>query len=137
MRNLIVIFSTLLFSTQALSDNTHTQEARQSLKNYGLGHCILKQFDEKTAIEEDISLSVSAYSFMGKGMHTVLQNEETLETLHDPYKETREYIYNAYTKTSARSKHSDKKIVFYACLKVFNSVQFDDFITTQDKYISE
>ncbi len=137
MMNLIIVLLTALFSTQALSDDTHTLEARQSLKNYGLGHCILKQFDEKSAIQKDISLSTGAYSFMGKGMHTVLQNEDTLETLHDPYKETREYIYIAYNKTPARSQHSDKKIVFYACLSVYNSSQFDDFIKTQDKYIAE
>lgn len=93
MRIPTILLLLFCYSSPVYSDDSHIQEARLSLKNYGLSHCVLKQFNEKSAIEKDISLSAGAYSFMGNGMHTVLQNEDTLKTLHDPYKETREYVF--------------------------------------------
>jgi hypothetical protein len=88
-------------------------------------------------LEKDIGLSAGAYSFMGKGMHTVLQNEDTLQVLHDPYKETRNYVYAAYEQTPSISKHSKSNVVFYGCLEVYNSEAFDRFIKTQDRYIAD
>jgi hypothetical protein len=87
-------------------------------------------------LEKDIALSANAYSFMGKGMHTILQNEDTLQVLHDPYKQTRNYVSAAYEQTPSNSKHSNKKVVFLGCLKVYNSEAFNRFIKTQDAYIS-
>ncbi|AZD08008.1 hypothetical protein C4K26_2605 [Pseudomonas chlororaphis] len=58
-------------------------KAREMLKNYGLANCIDSQFKEPSAIKEDISLAMGAYSFMGKGLHTIVQNEDTQEVLHD------------------------------------------------------
>ncbi|GFM69763.1 hypothetical protein PSCICL_07550 [Pseudomonas cichorii] len=111
--------------------------ARQSLKDYGLSNCIVKQFSGESDIKSDIKLAIGAYGFMGGGMHTVLQNEDTLETLHNPYKVTMDYVFSAYDKVSAGSKYSKKKMVFYACLKVYNSKEFDAFIKSQDKYIQK
>ena len=136
MRYLITSLLCLVISFQAVSGENHTEHARQTLKNYGLSHCILKSFNEESALEKDIALSAGAYSFMGKGMHTVLQNEDTLQTLHDPYRETINYMFAAYEQTPSSSKHSDKKVVFHACLEVYNSEAFDGFIKTQDAYIS-
>lgn len=111
--------------------------ARQSLKDYGLSYCIVNQFSDESDIKTDINLAIGAYGFMGKGMHAVLQNEDTLETLHNPYKATMDYVFSAYDKVSAGSKYSKKKMVFYACLKVYNSKEFDAFIKSQDKYIQK
>jgi len=72
---------------------------------------------------------------MGKGQHLIIQNEDTLEVTHDPYAETEKYMNNAYTKTSSVSKHSDKKMVFYGCLEVYNSKEFNAFIKSQDQYL--
>lgn len=107
------------------------------LKNYGLSHCILKSFNEDSALEKDIGLSAGAYSFMGKGMHTVVQNEDTLQVLHDPYRETRNYVLEAYDQTASNSKYSNSKVVFHGCLEVYNSEAFDRFIKTQDPYIAD
>jgi hypothetical protein len=137
MRIPTISFLCLLYSGFVVSNEQHTEEARQSLKNYGLSHCILKPFKEKSALEKDISLTAGAFSFMGKGMHTILQNEDTLQVLHDPYKETTDYVLTAYKQTSSTSKQSSQQMVFYGCLEVYNSVAFDHFIKTQDRFISE
>jgi hypothetical protein len=110
---------------------------RQTLKNYGLSHCILKPFNERSALEKDIALSANAYSVMGKGMHSILQNEDTLQVLHDPYKETRNYVLAAYEQTPSNSKYSNEKVVFFGCMKVYNSEAFNRFIKTQDAYIPD
>ncbi|ANH96249.1 hypothetical protein A8L59_02280 [Pseudomonas koreensis] len=137
MRYLIIFLLCLASSALALSDEKHTEQARQTLKNYGLSHCILKSFNEDSALKKDIGLSAGAYSFMGKGMHTVVQNEDTLQVLHDPYKETRNYVYAAYEQTPSISKHSKSNVVFYGCMEVYNSESFDRFIKTQDAYIAD
>ncbi|MBC8996437.1 hypothetical protein IAI51_07860 [Pseudomonas sp. N40(2020)] len=137
MRHFIISLLSLTASSLALSDEKNADQARLMLKNYGLSHCILKPFKENSALEKDIGLSAGAYSFMGKGMHSVLQNEDTLQVLHDPYKETRNYVYAAYEQTPSISKHSNSNVVFYACLEVYNSEAFDSFIKTQDRYIAD
>ncbi|KAA5840118.1 hypothetical protein F2A38_19915 [Pseudomonas chlororaphis] len=111
--------------------------ARQSLKNYGLGYCIVNQFKNESDVKSDIESAIGAYSFMGSGMHTILQNENTLETLHNPYDATTNFVFSMYEKTQASSKYTDKKVVFYACLDIYNSKAFDDFIKTQDPYITQ
>ncbi|MDI2143011.1 MULTISPECIES: hypothetical protein [unclassified Pseudomonas] len=133
----IIFFLCLLGSWHAFADEKHTEQARQNLKNYGLSHCILAPFKEQSALEKDIGLSAGAYSFMGKGLHTVVQNEDTLEVVHDPYKETENYVLAAYDQTSSANQLSNRKAVFYACLEVYNSQAFDSFIKTQDAYVSE
>ena len=137
MRYRIICLLGLLSPCLVLADETHIEQARQTLKNYGLSHCILKPFNEHSALEKDIALSASGYSFMGKGMHSILQNEDTLQVLHDPYKETLSYVSTAYEQTSLRSKHSSEKVVFLACLHVYNSEAFDRFIRSQDAYIND
>jgi len=124
-------------SLHAFAGEEHTEQARQNLKNYGLSRCILAPFKERSALEKDIGLSAVAYSFMGKGLHTAVQNEDTLQVVHDPYKETENYVLAAYDQTPSASQHSNRKVVFYACLEVYNSHAFDSFIKTQDAYISE
>ncbi|AJO79648.1 hypothetical protein [Pseudomonas sp. MRSN 12121] len=110
--------------------------ARQSLKNYGLGYCIVNQFKAKSDLKRDIESAIGGYSFMGNGMHSIQQNEDTLETLHDPYEATTDFVSSLYEKTQANSKHRDRKVVFHACLAIYNAQAFDDFIKTQDPYIT-
>ncbi|WP_426201676.1 hypothetical protein [Pseudomonas sp. TWP3-1] len=137
MHRLIIPLACLLTSAQTHANENHTEQARQTLKNYGLSQCILAPFPEPSELKKDISLSAGAYSFMGKGMHTVLQNEDTLQDLHDPYGQTRAYVLAAYEQTHSASKYSNQKVVFHACLEVYNSKAFDSFIKTQDPYISK
>ncbi|MBK5532629.1 hypothetical protein JFT91_08395 [Pseudomonas sp. TH08] len=135
MRRTLIFSLCLTCSMHAVSGESHRAQARQTLKNYGLSHCILKSFNEDSALKKDIELSAGTYSFMGRGLHTVLQNEDTLQVLHDPYKDTRNHVSKAFNLTAANSKYSDEKMVFHACLQVYNSEAFDRFIRTQDAYI--
>ena len=54
MRYLIICSLSLLSPYLALADETHIEQARQTLKNYGLGHCILKPFNERSALEKTL-----------------------------------------------------------------------------------
>lgn len=109
--------------------------ARLSLKNYALAHCIANQFSDKSDLRDDVGAAIGMYGFMGGGMHNMLQNEDTLETLHDPYAATDDYVSSVYDSVSANSKYRDKKVVFYACLKIYNSKELDRFVKSQDQYI--
>lgn len=109
--------------------------ARQALKNYGLAHCIADQFPDKSAMRDDMGGAIGLYGFMGKGLHDILQDEDTLETRHNPYVATADYIASVYSGVPASSKYANKKVVFYACLDIYNAEAFDRFISTQDKYI--
>ncbi|WP_432218370.1 hypothetical protein ACREYJ_02340 [Pseudomonas kribbensis] len=135
MRRPIISLLCLLSSYQTVASESRTEQARQNLKNYGLSRCILAPFKEHSAMKKDIELSAGAYSFMGKGLHTIVQNEDTLEVTHDPYAETEKYMTSAYLKTSSTSKQTGKNIVFYSCLEIYNSPEFDTFIKSQDQYL--
>ncbi|HGM5553604.1 hypothetical protein [Pseudomonas sp. JQ36] len=122
-------------SVNAFSNEANLTTARVSLKNYGLANCISNQFKSESDIKSDLGLAIGAYSVMGKGQHAILQNEDTLEVIHDPYVETEKYVADAYAKTSSTSKQSGKNIVFYSCLEIYNSPAFDAFIKSQDQYL--
>ncbi len=131
----IIVLALLLVSGRAISTEINTDKARETLKNYGLANCIASQFKDESGVKSDIGLAIGSYSSMGKGQHLIIQNENTLEVTHDPYAETEKYMRNAYAKTSSVSKHSDKKMVFYSCLEVYNSKEFEAFVQSQDQYL--
>lgn len=109
--------------------------ARQSLKNYGLAHCLAERFTEPSAMRQDVGHALGMYGVLGAGRYDVQQNEDTLEILHDPYTATSDYVAAAYEHASGRSQYRRDKVVLHACLEVYNSRAFDAFIQTQDRYI--
>ncbi|MHC8404573.1 hypothetical protein [Pseudomonas sp. TMB3-21] len=131
----LIVLALLLVSERAISTEINIDQARETLKNYGLANCVVGQFKDESEIKSDIGLAIGSYSSMGKGQHLIIQNENTFEVTHDPYAETEKYMRNAYAKTSSVSKHSDKKMVFYSCLEVYNSKEFEAFIQSQDQYL--
>ncbi|WP_223520039.1 type VI secretion system amidase immunity protein Tai4 [Pseudomonas sp. GL-B-19] len=131
----LIVLALLLVSGQAISAEINIDKARETLKNYGLANCISSQFKNESEIKSDIGLAIGAYSSMSKGQHLIIQNEDTLEVTYDPYAETEKYMRNAYAHTSSLSKHSNKKMVFYGCLEVYNSREFDAFIQSQDQFL--
>jgi hypothetical protein len=133
--HLFIALSILGVSGNVLSNEVNVNNARISLKNYGLANCISNQFKNQSDIKSDIGLAIGAYSAMGRGQHAILQNEDTLEVIHDPYAETEKYMKDAYMKTSSTSKQSGKNVVFYSCLEIYNSPAFEAFIESQDQYL--
>lgn len=127
----------LLCAGPALAAEVDVQQARISLKNYGLVNCLTAPFKEKSELRADLGRASGAYHFMGKGAHDIVQNEDTLQTLHDPYQATQLFMQEAYDKVSSVSKHTNRKVVSYACLEVYNSPAFEQFIESQDPYLSK
>lgn len=72
---------------------------------------------------------------MGNGQHLIMQNEDTLAVIYDPYAATKKYMLDVYHNTSTISKYTDKKMAFYGCLEIYNSNEFDTFIKSQDQYL--
>ncbi|HDZ55207.1 MAG TPA: hypothetical protein ENI17_11715 [Pseudomonas xinjiangensis] len=131
-----LLFAALLVSgcSTGLAD-TAAAEARQSLKNYGLSRCLLEALpEEESVLREDLASASRAYHFMGNGAHRILQDEESLDTLHDPYQETRNFVLSRYTATASPMKAGNGNSAFHACLAIYNSAEFDQFIRTQDAY---
>lgn len=134
------IFNLLAFLCCFLSLNIYATEAlkskaRLSLKNYGFTKCITSQFEQQSAIKKDFNSASRAYHFMGKGLHMILQNEDTFDVLHNPYKEVQVFVKSAMKTNSSISKYTNANIVSVQCLSIYNSKEYDKFIRTQDAYI--
>lgn len=111
-------------------------DAQQSLKNYGLSRCLLEALPtEETAMRKDLTSASRAYHFMGKGVHQILQDEESLHILHDPYQETRNFVLRLYAISGSAMKADNGVNVFHTCLTIYNSPEFDQFIRSQDAYL--
>jgi len=135
MRRTLTFLLLVVLGTVSSAYGADIAAARLSLKNYALAHCIANQFSDKSDLRDDVGAAIGMYGFMGGGTHNILQNEDTLETLHDPYAATDDYVSSVYDSVSANSKYRDKKVVFYACLKIYNSKDLDRFVKSQDQYI--
>ncbi|MFT6465259.1 hypothetical protein [Pseudomonas sp. NyZ704] len=132
-----LLFSALLMSGCATSlADTANDDARQSLKNYGLTRCLLEALpDQPSVLREDLASARRAYHFMGKGAHQILQDEDTMDILHDPYQETRNFVADRYVADGSPMKAGSGNSAFHACLTIYNSAEFDQFIRGQDAYL--
>ena len=132
-----LLLAALLVSGCATGLNDTTlEEARQSLKNYGLSRCLLENLPrDDSALREDLASASRAYHFMGKGRHQILQDEESLNTLHDPYQATRNFVVARYPTAGSAMKAGNGNSAFHACLSIYNSAEFDEFVRTQDAYL--
>lgn len=111
-----------------------TLAARQSLKNYGLSRCLLDAYPQPGALTDDVAKAVGAYHFMGRGQHRIQQDEDTLETLHDPYAAVESYFREAMADEPAQMKWGGAN-AFAGCLALYNSVGVDELVRQQDDYI--
>ncbi len=138
--SILFLFIFVSCSNNNKKTNEYTIEARNKLKIYGFSHCIYEQFKDDVnsttnIVFSDLLIAGSSYHLMGTGMHTIKQNEETLEVIHDPYKETERYFTKIYPSIKGKSKRTGKPVVFLNCFKIYNSKKFNDFIKKQDMYI--
>ena len=110
------------------------REARQSLKNYGLSRCLLDAYPQPGPFREDVTEAVGAYHFMGRGQHRIHQDEDTLETLHDPYAAVASYFREAMVNEPVQMKQGGAN-AFAGCLGVYHSPGVEDLVRQQDDYI--
>lgn len=124
----------LIPQTQAFAATI--EQARTSLKNYGFVRCLDTAYQDSQQLDENLAAASGAYHYMGRGAHFIQQNEETLDVTHDPYQATADFIAKAYPNTSAHTQSQGHKNPLIACLIIYNSVEYSDFIAGQDAYIS-
>lgn len=125
-----------LLSSHAHAFAATTEQARTSLKNYGFVRCLDAAYQDSQQLDEDLAAASGAYHYMGSGAHFIQQNEETLDVTHDPYQATADFIAKTYPNTSAQTQSQGRKNPMIACLSIYNSVEYGDFIAGQDAYIS-
>ncbi len=121
-----LLISTFIFlscSDKNIEPSEHTINARNKLKIYGFSHCVYEQFKHDTnsstnIVFSDLLIAGSSYHYMGTGMHTIRQNENTLEVIHDPYKATEDYFLKIYPSIKSTSKRTGKPVVFLNCFLV-------------------
>lgn len=128
------LLACLITSNAAQASNT-IAEARMHLKNYGFTQCLSEQYPEQSDIRMDLDFSIAFFNSSAGDKYTTPQSEKTLEPHYDPYQATKEFYLSAYENTHGASKYTNKKIMFYACLVVYNSEKLDDFIKTNGTYI--
>ncbi len=111
-------------------------EARQRLKDYGLVDCLKRIGSSDSLLVKDLTLNSSSLHFMGRGTHQIIQNEETFETIHDPYKATSEYMAAQAPKLNGIMKNGQIS-KSYGCFQVYHSEAFNAFIQSQDQYVAK
>ncbi|SER83964.1 hypothetical protein [Halopseudomonas bauzanensis] len=111
-----------------------TLAARQSLKNYGLSRCLLTAYPQPGALRDDVAEAVGAYYFLGRGQHRIHQDEDTLETLHDPYAVVADYFREAMINEPVHMKQGGAN-AFAGCLEVYHSPGVEELVHQQDDYI--
>ncbi|MEH6564396.1 MAG: hypothetical protein V7756_03620 [Halopseudomonas sp.] len=112
-----------------------TEQARSSLKNYGFVRCLDAAYRDSQPLDDDLAAAGAAYHYMGSGAHFIQQDEEILDVTHDPYQSTAEFIARVYPTTHAQTQSQERKNPMIACLSIYNSIEYDDFIRRQDAYI--
>lgn len=125
----------LLLSCNVFAGSSVVVEtAQQMLKDYALVTCLKKIETKESNLTEDLGRSIGALHFMGQGKHQIQQNEDTFEVIHDPYQATatflrmRSEVLKGYMKNGELSES-------LGCIRAYNSVEFSEFIVTQDEYI--
>ena len=139
MNKTIIFFMLCIipFAASFASSNTsHIENARLSLKNYGLVNCLyyglIKEQDVKV---EDIGRSSGVFGPTGQGYYDFLQ-DDNLNILHNPYKTITDFIKKNRELVPANMKDGTVNIT-YQCLEVFNSAEYLILIENQDSYINK
>lgn len=137
-----ILISLLSFSFLTTRDNQLEEKeyARLSMSYYGFFQCIVNSYEylnskELSKIEHDLMLAANRYSMFNRGMYSIEQNEETLENIYDPYKETKDFI-TALSYDNLEKKKLDKNFnPILRCLYAFESREYKKFIHSLDHYI--
>lgn len=116
-----------------IQNHIRTEFARQSLKDYGLLTCLNKIDNNESALKTDIIKLLSSYGFGGNGKYTISQNEDTFETLYDPYK----VVSDAFKQNQTVSNGTIDETSSAACLQIYHSPEYAELIIDQDPYMDD
>lgn len=136
MKQLIVILAVALSSVACASTPKEVQQARQSLSGYALAQCLHEAYPQEPRFTVDAKQAAGAWHFMGRGQHRIVQDEQTLEVLHDPYALISEYILERSAREPALMKRGEENS-FASCLQILWSSDFETLVREQDSYITD
>jgi len=125
----------LLFTPQLQALAMTVAQARVSLRGYGFVRCLDAAYANNQRLAEDLAAARGAYHYLSNGAHFIEQNEDTLDITHDPYQATVDFIAKAYSKTAAHTKTQRRMNPLVACLTIYNSIEYSEFIAGQEGYI--
>lgn len=131
----ILVLSLSVTATINAGVLSNIEEARQSLKDYALASCLKKVEPEKTVLSEDLGRMMGSLHFMGKGKHQIIQDQDTFETIYDPYQVSSEYLIKESELFKGNMKNGSVTKSL-GCVRAYRSDRFEQFITSQDSYIS-
>lgn len=110
------------------------KQARQQLMDYGLIHCLNDIDPQESKLKSDLTHYAGAFHYFTNGRHKIIQNEETFENTHDPYRVIADY----FTKNKVAHLNTYKHhaiVESSACFKIYHSQEFKELIDSQDQYI--
>ncbi|MDW6094868.1 hypothetical protein SBX64_20190 [Vibrio rhizosphaerae] len=133
-----LLFAVLFFSVGCVASvetfNKQVLDARNKLKDYALVSCLIA-IDPDSKLGKDLKYSKRSLSFMGKGEYMIVQNEETLETEHDPYAEAVSVLVGEAKQSRGYMKNGEIS-ESYGCFNAYQSKKFNEFIAGQDAFIT-
>ena len=136
MKQLIVILAVALSSVACASTPEKVQQSRQSLSSYALAQCLHEAYPQEPRFTADAKQAAGAWHFMGRGQHRIVQDEQTLDVLHDPYAAVSEYILKRSVREPAVMKRGAENS-FASCLQILWSSNFEALVREQDRYIGD
>lgn len=134
MRYLLFVIALAFATTACTASTDDVAHARRMLSHYALASCLADAYPSEPGFTEDAQAAVGAYHFLGQGAHRIVQDEDTLEVLHDPYAAVREYILRQAAAEPAVMKQGGDN-AFASCLQVLSSSEFETLVGDQDSYI--
>lgn len=136
LKKTLLVAVTILVAGCAYSPiafNEQILEARNNLKDYALVSCLIT-VDPDSKLAEDLKMTKRSLSFMGSGNYKIVQNEETFETVNDPYAEAVNSLMSEAKRSIGYMKGGSSSRT-YGCFKAAQSDIFAEFIVGQDEFI--
>lgn len=131
----VPFFLALIFSCNAVAGSPALIEStQQMLKDYALATCLKRIATKESDLTKDLGRTIGALHFMGQGKHQIQQNEETFDVLHDPYQVTADFLITRSEVLKGYMKNGELSASL-GCIRAYNSLEFSEFIVTQDEYI--
>lgn len=119
----LLLILILLQGCSAKFQSSLITESRTKLKNYGISYCMSEYtVDKKSSAYIEYSHAQGAY--FDTGNHTI-----------ESYNKVKEFILSNYEKSYFKNYEDEN--IFFSCLELYNSNEFNNFIKSLDHEIYE